>query len=119
MATGPVLVRYDNATKAPIPLDALYLLDNRTGRLQASLPIFRQSGQSTTIIESFVARDLAVDFKVDFNRGESPRFLMTTGSLGPHTAGSPALRDRNDDQSNRRLPPAHRAHYRDNIAPKI
>ena len=27
-----VLVRYDDATKAPIPLDALYILDNRTGR---------------------------------------------------------------------------------------
>ena len=53
----------------------------------ASLPTFRQSTASTTIIESFVARDLAADFKVDLDRGERPRFLMTTGSLGPYTAG--------------------------------
>ncbi len=91
MATGPVLIRYDNATMAPIPLDALYLLDHRTGRLKASLPKITQSAESTTIVESFVARDLAADFKVDFNRGESPRFLMTTGSLGPHTAGCAVL----------------------------
>jgi hypothetical protein len=87
MATGPVLVRYDEATKAPIPLDALYILDYKGGRLLASLPTFRQSTASTTIIESFVERDLAADFKVDLIRGPSPHFLMTTGSLGPYTAG--------------------------------
>jgi hypothetical protein len=87
MATGPVLVRYDEATKAPIPLDALYILDYKSGRLLASLPTFRQSTLSTTILESFVERDLAADFKLDPDRGPRPHFLMTTGSLGPYTAG--------------------------------
>jgi hypothetical protein len=87
LTTGPVLVRYDEATKAPIPLDALYILDYNARRLRASLPVYRQAAQSTTIIESFVERDLAADFKVDFDRGPRPRFLMTTGSLGPYTAG--------------------------------
>jgi hypothetical protein len=87
MATGPLLVRYDEATKAPIPLEALYILDYKAGRLRASLPTFRQSTQSTTIIESFVERDLAADFKIDLDRGPRPHFLMTTGSLGPYTAG--------------------------------
>jgi hypothetical protein len=91
MTNGPVLVRYDEATKAPIPLDAIYILDYNARRLRASLPIYRQSLQSTTIIESFVERDLAADFKVDFDRGPRPRFLMTTGSLGPGTAGQAPL----------------------------
>ena len=76
MATGPVLVRYDEATKAPIPLDALYILDYKSGRLRASLPTFRQSTRSTTIIESFVERDLAADFKIDLDR----RALALTSS---------------------------------------
>ena len=87
MATGPVLVRYDEATKAPIALDAVYILDHKGGRLLASLPTFRQSTASTTIIESFVERDLVADFKIDLDTGPRPHFLMTTGSLGPYTAG--------------------------------
>ena len=54
IATGPVRVQYDEATKAPIPLDALYILDYESGRLLASLPTFRQSTHGTTIIGSFV-----------------------------------------------------------------
>ncbi len=87
IATGPVLVRFDEATKVAIPLDALYILDYKSGRLRASLPTFRQSTASTTIIESFIERDLATDFKIDLDRGPRPHFLMTTGSLGPFTAG--------------------------------
>jgi hypothetical protein len=87
MATGPVLVRYDKATESSISLDALYILDYKGGRLLASLPTFRQSTGSTKIIESIVERDLAADFKVDLDAGPSPHFLMTTGSLGPFTAG--------------------------------
>ena len=87
IATGPVLVRFDEATKVAIPLDALYILDYKSGRLRASLPTFRQSTTSTTIIESFIERDLATDFKIDIDRGPRPHFLMTTGSLGPFTAG--------------------------------
>lgn len=87
IATGPVLVLFDEASKAAIPLDALYILDYKSGRLRASLPTFRQSTASTTIIESFLDRDLATDFKIDLDRGPRPHFLMTTGSLGPFTAG--------------------------------
>ena len=87
MATGPLSVRYDEATKAPIPLEALYILDYKNGRLRASLPTYRQSTKSTTIVESFVERDLASDFKIDLDRGARPHFLMTTGSLGPYTSG--------------------------------
>ncbi len=91
MTTGPVLVSYDQSTKAAVPLDALYILDYKARRLRASLPVYRQSAQSTMIIESFVERDLAADFKVDFDRGPRPRFLMSTGSLGPYTAGQAPL----------------------------
>ena len=56
VTTGPVLVRYDEATKAPIPLEALYILDYRRGRLLATVPTYRQSTASTTIIESFDSR---------------------------------------------------------------
>jgi hypothetical protein len=87
LATGPVLVRYDEATKSPIALDALYILDYKAGRLLASLPTYRQSTSSTTIVESFVERDLVADFKLDLDTGARPRFMMTTGSLGPYTAG--------------------------------
>jgi hypothetical protein len=87
ITTGPVLVRYDKATESSISLDALYILDYKGGRLLASLPTFRQSASSTTIIESFVERDLVADFKLDVDTGPRPHFMMTTGSLGPYTAG--------------------------------
>jgi hypothetical protein len=87
LTTGPVLVRYDEATKSSIALDAVYILDHKGGRLIASLPTYRQSTSSTTIIESFVERDLAADFKLDLDAGPAPHFMMTTGSLGPYTAG--------------------------------
>jgi hypothetical protein len=87
LTTGPVLVRYDEATKSPIALDAVYILDYKGGRLLASLPTYRQSTSSTTIIESFVERDLVADFKLDLDTGRPPHFIMTTGSLGPYTAG--------------------------------
>ena len=69
IATGPLHVRYDEATQAPIPLEALYVLDYKNGRLRGSVPTFRQSTGSTTIIESFVERDLAADFKIDLDLG--------------------------------------------------
>ena len=91
MTTGPVLVSFDKSTESPIPLDAVYILDYKARRLRASLPVYLHSAQATTIIESFVQRDLAADFKVDFDRGPRPRFLMSTGSLGPYTAGQAPL----------------------------
>jgi hypothetical protein len=87
LTTGPVLMRYDEATKSSISLDAVYILDYKAGRLLASLPTYRQSTSSTTIIEAFVERDLVADFKLDLDTGRPPHFMMTTGSLGPYTAG--------------------------------
>jgi hypothetical protein len=87
VATGPVLVRYDEATKAPAPLDAVYFLDYKAGRLLATIPTYQQSSSTTHIIDTFVERDLVADFKLDLDSGPRPRFLMTTGSLGPYTAG--------------------------------
>jgi hypothetical protein len=87
VATGPVLVRYDEAAKAPIPLEAVYILDYKGARLLATVPTYRQTARSTEILEKFVERDLVVDFKLELGVGPSPHFLMTTGSLGPYTAG--------------------------------
>ena len=42
---------------------------------------------STRLIEPFSERDLVADFKLDLDAGPRPRFLMTTGSLGPNNAG--------------------------------
>jgi hypothetical protein len=85
--TGPVLVRYDESTKASIPLDAVYFLDYKSGRLLATIPTFQQRASSMHIINAFVERDLVADFKLDADSGPRPRFLMTTGSLGPYTSG--------------------------------
>jgi hypothetical protein len=87
VTTGAVLVQFDQATKATIPLDALYILNCKTCRLVATLPTYRQTTSSTTIIESFVERDLAADFKLNPNAGPRPQFLMTTGSLGQFMGG--------------------------------
>jgi hypothetical protein len=87
VATGPVIVRYDEGAKAPIPLDAVYLLDYKAGRLLATVPTYQQSASSTRIVDTFVERDLAADFNLDLDTGAAPHFLMTTGSLGPYTAG--------------------------------
>lgn len=87
LATGPVMVGYDNTSKAPIPLDAVYFLDHRSGRLLATVPSYRQTGTKLQFIEGFAERDLVADFKLDVNGGAEPRFLMTTGSLGQFSSG--------------------------------
>jgi hypothetical protein len=88
VTTGSVLVQYDNATQSPVSLDAVYILDYKGGRLIATVPTFRQSASSTTIIDAFAERDLAADFKLDLDAGKDrPHFLMTTGALGRSTAG--------------------------------
>jgi hypothetical protein len=87
VATGPVLVRYDEAAKGPVALDALYFLDYKGGRLLATVPTYQQTTTSTRLIESFSERDLVADFKLDLETGPRPRFLMTTGSLGPYNDG--------------------------------
>jgi hypothetical protein len=87
VATGPVLVRYDEAAKGPIALDGLYFLDYKGGRLLATVPAYQQTDTSSRVIESFSERDLVADFKLDLATGPRPRFLMTTGSLGPYNDG--------------------------------
>jgi hypothetical protein len=51
------------------------------------VPTFRQIGATPQLIDKFVERDLATDFKLDLDTGPRPRFLMTTGSLGTYSAG--------------------------------
>lgn len=87
LATGPVLQQYDDSTKAPIPLDAVYFLDYKGGRLLATVPSYRAEGTKTRLLDGFAERDLVADFKLDLGRGVRPRFLMTTGSLGRFSAG--------------------------------
>jgi len=87
LATGPVLVRFDEGAKAAIPLDALYFLDYKGGRLMATVPAFRQTGAVPHLIDTFAERDLAADFQLKLDTGPRPHFLMTTGSLGAYSAG--------------------------------
>jgi hypothetical protein len=87
VATGPVLMQYDEASKAPIPLEALYFLDYKGGRLLATIPSYRQAGTKMELIDGFVERDLVADFKLDLETRAQPRFLMTTGSLGRYSSG--------------------------------
>jgi hypothetical protein len=87
VATGPVLVRYDEAAKGPVALDAVYFLDYKGGRLLATVPSFRQTNTATRLLEPFSERDLVADFKLELDSGARPRFLMTTGTIGPDSAG--------------------------------
>jgi hypothetical protein len=87
VATGPVMVRYDEGTKSPLALDAVYFLDYKGGRLLATVPALRQTTAATKVIERFLERDLVADFKLDLDTGGRPHFLMTTGALGPYSAG--------------------------------
>ena len=86
MATGPVMVRYDHATKAPfrstpsISSTTKAVACWRLCQPSANRPAPRRSSNHSQ-------SDLAADFKLDVDRGPRPHFLMTTGSLGPYTAG--------------------------------
>src|SRR5205823_3925744 len=87
VATGPVMIRYDERLKAPLAQDALYYLDYRGGRLLATVPSYQQSGGMLRLLDSFAERDLVADFKLDTEGGVRPHFLMTTGSLGQFSEG--------------------------------
>jgi hypothetical protein len=87
VASGPVMVRFDEGTKSAIATDALYFLDWKGGRLLATIPTYRQTTKSLSLIDTFEERDLVADFKLDLDAAERPRFLMTTGSLGAYTEG--------------------------------
>ncbi len=87
VATGPVLMQFDETVKASIPLEAIYFLDYKGGRLLGTVPSFRQTAVATQLIDTFAERDLVVDFKLDLDIGPRPHFLMTTGTLGAYSAG--------------------------------
>src|ERR1022692_2888031 len=57
VATGPVHVQFDETVKASIPLEALYFLDYKGGRLLGTVPSFRQTAVSTQLIDTFAERD--------------------------------------------------------------
>jgi hypothetical protein len=81
-------MEYDDASKSPIPLEALYFLDYKAGKLLATIPSYRMAGTKMELIDGFVERDLVADFKLDLDAGgRPPRFLMTTGSLGRYSSG--------------------------------
>ena len=84
-ATGPVLMQYDDSTKSSIPLEAVYFLDYKTGRLLATVPSFQMTGGRTQILGEFAERDIIADFQLA--GGPRPRFAMTTGGLGRFSAG--------------------------------
>ena len=87
LATGPVMMGFDNLSKAQIPVDAVYFLDHRGGRLLATVPSYRFIGGKSQIIDGFAERDLVADFKLEADAGVEPRFLMTTGALGEYSSG--------------------------------
>jgi hypothetical protein len=87
VATGPILIRYDEGNKVQIPLEALYILDYKGARLLGTVPSLRQTSGSSRYLGSFAERDLVADFKLDLDNGPRPHFLMTTGSLGSYSAG--------------------------------
>lgn len=87
VATGPVMIRFDEGTKSAIATDALYFLDYDGGRLMATIPTYRQTTNGLSLIDHFEERDLIADFGLDLDGSASPRFVMTTGSLGAYTEG--------------------------------
>jgi hypothetical protein len=87
VTTGPILIRYDEGNKVQVPLDALYILDYKAGRLLGTVPSLHQTGKTARYLGAFAERDLVADFKIDLDNGPKPHFLMTTGSLGTYSAG--------------------------------
>jgi hypothetical protein len=86
LTSGPVAIEYNSLTKTQAQKDALYFLDYRGARLLATVPTQRESMGGARLIDGFIERDLAADFKIE-ERGVSPHFLMTTGSLGAYGEG--------------------------------
>lgn len=87
VATGPILIRYDEGSKVQIPLEALYILDYKAGKLVGTVPSMQQTTRGSRYLGTLAERDLAPDFKLDLDNGPRPRFLMTTGSLGAYSGG--------------------------------
>jgi hypothetical protein len=87
VTTGPILIRYDEGNKVQIPLEALYILDYKAGRLLGTVPALHTTVKSSNYLGRIAERDLVADFKIDLDNGPKPHFLMTTGSLGAYNGG--------------------------------
>ena len=87
VTTGPVLIRYDEGSKVQIPLEAIYLLDYKGGRLLGTVPSLLGTVGTSRYSGAFAERDLVADFKLNLDQGPRPHFLMTTGALGSYSAG--------------------------------
>jgi hypothetical protein len=87
LTSGPVSMQYNERTKTQATQDALYFLDYKGARLLTTVPIQRSSLTGSQMIDNFIERDLAADFKIDLERGANPHFLMTPGSLGGYGEG--------------------------------
>ena len=98
VTTGPVLIRYDEGSKVQIPLEAIYLLDYKGGRLLGTVPSLHGTVGTSRYLGAFAERDLVADFKLNLDQGPRPHFLMTTGSLGSYQrrmGSALCLRDHN------------------------
>lgn len=87
VVTGPIMIRYDEGSKVQIPLEALYILDYKAGKLVGTVPSMQQTTKGSRYLGTLAERDLAPDFKLDLDTGPRPKFLMTTGSLGAYSGG--------------------------------
>ncbi len=87
VVTGPVMIHYDQGSKVQIPLEAIYILDYKAGRLLGTIPSLHGTVGTSRYLGTFAERDLAADFKLDLDNGPKPHFLMSTGALGAYSAG--------------------------------
>lgn len=92
ITSGPVAILPSAGLKAAVPLEAVYYLDYRGGRLLAGLPTGQPTAQESAngpvnadrLVTEFAERDLARDFPLP--PGVEPHFLMTVcrqGSANP------------------------------------
>ena len=74
LTSGAVAIGYDEGSKTQVPQDALYYLDYKAGKLLATIPMFRQTVNSTRYLEPFAEHDLVADFKIDLDNGPRRTF---------------------------------------------
>ena len=69
MATGPIMIRYDEGNKVQIPLEALYILDYKAAGCWGRSPRCGRPAGSSRYLGAFAERDLVADFKLDLDNG--------------------------------------------------
>ncbi len=88
VATGTIAIQYNDQTKTQAPQEAIFFVDyGQKIRLLATIPILRQSLNKSQLIDTFIERDMAADFKIDLDKDPLPEFVMTCGSLGSYGDG--------------------------------